>query len=202
MKLSYAICVCNESRDLFSLVSFLLKVKDEEDEINILIDTAHVTENVKTVIEYFGDKIVTCEKDFDGNFAEHRNFHLTKCSGDYIFIIDPDEMPKENLIINLKKMINDLENQVKETPKEIEKIVEVEKEVPVEVEKAATGDLREAARLMATSELNKEDLTEKEIFDLLQKSSEEDVRRKIGFWAQPLPTDTDDSTNKIYISKK
>ena len=45
--------------------------------------------------------------DFDGNFAEHRNFHLTKCSGDYIFIIDPDEMPKENLIINLKKMIHD-----------------------------------------------------------------------------------------------
>ena len=101
MRISYAICVCNESRDLFSLVSFLLKVKDEEDEINILIDTAHVTENVKTVIEYFGDKIVTCEKDFDGNFAEHRNFHLTKCSGGYIFIIDPDEMPKENLIVNI-----------------------------------------------------------------------------------------------------
>jgi len=36
MKLSYAITVCNESRDLFSLVSFLLKVKDEEDEINML----------------------------------------------------------------------------------------------------------------------------------------------------------------------
>jgi hypothetical protein len=56
MKLSYAICVCNESRDLFSLVSFLLKVKDEEDEINILIDTAHVTDNVKSVIKYFGIK--------------------------------------------------------------------------------------------------------------------------------------------------
>jgi len=107
MRISYAICVCNESRDLFSLVSFLLKVKDEEDEINILIDTVHVTDNVKNVIKYFGDKIVTCERDFDGNFAEHRNFHLTKCSGDYIFIIDPDEMPKENLIINLKKMIHD-----------------------------------------------------------------------------------------------
>ena len=107
MKLSYAICVCNESRDLFSLVSFLLKVKDEEDEINILIDTLHVTENVKNVIEYFGDKIVTCEKDFDGNFADHRNFHLSKCTGDYIFIIDPDEMPKEKLIINVKKMIHD-----------------------------------------------------------------------------------------------
>ena len=55
---------------------------------------------------------------------------------------------------------------------------------------------------MASSELNKEDLSEEEIFNLLQKSSEEDVRKKIGFWAQPLPTDTDQSSNKIYISKK
>ena len=107
MKLSYAICVCNESRDLFSLVSFLLKVKDEEDEITILIDTTHVTENVKNVIRYFGDKIETCERDFDGNFAEHRNYHITQCKGDYIFMIDPDEMPKENLIVNIKKMIHD-----------------------------------------------------------------------------------------------
>ena len=107
MKLSYAICVCNESKDLFSLVSFLLKVKDEEDEITILIDTTHVTENVKNVIHYFGDKIETCERDFDGNFAEHRNYHITQCKGDYIFMIDPDEMPKENLIVNIKKMIHD-----------------------------------------------------------------------------------------------
>ena len=107
MKLSYAISVCNESKDLFSLVSFLLKVKDEEDEITILIDTTHVTENVKNVIRYFGDKIETCERDFDGNFAEHRNYHITQCKGDYIFMIDPDEMPKENLIVNIKKMIHD-----------------------------------------------------------------------------------------------
>ena len=107
MKLSYAISVCNESKDLFSLVSFLLKVKDEEDEITILIDTTHVTENVKNVIRYFGDKIIICERDFDGNFAEHRNYHITQCKGDYIFMIDPDEMPKENLIVNIKKMIHD-----------------------------------------------------------------------------------------------
>ena len=107
MKLSYAITVCNESRDLFSLVSFLLKVKDDEDEINILIDTKHVTENVKNVIKHFGNKVVTCERDFDGNFSEHRNFHLSKCSGDYIFIIDPDEMPKEKLIKGIKKAVKD-----------------------------------------------------------------------------------------------
>ena len=107
MKLSYAIAVCNESRDLFSLVSFLLKVKDEEDEINILIDTAHVTDNVRNVIQHFSNKVVTYERDFDGNFSEHRNFHLSKCSGDYIFIIDPDEMPKEKLIKCIKKAVKD-----------------------------------------------------------------------------------------------
>lgn len=111
-----------------------------------------------------------------------------------------DQLTSDNQ--NLKKIIDQLENQVKEKPKEIEKIVEVEKEIPVEVEKAATGDLKEAARLMANSELNKEDLSEEQIYNMLIKSSEEDVRRKIGFWAQPLPTDTDDNTNKIYISKK
>jgi cell division septum initiation protein DivIVA len=132
----------------------------------------------------------------------------------------PVEVIKENIVVrtdnrkidqltadnqNLKKIINDLQQQVNEKPKEVEKIVEIEKivEKPVEVEKAATGDLREAARLMAASDLNKEDLTEKEIFELLQKSSEDDVRKKIGFWAMPLPKDTDKApTTKRYIGKK
>jgi hypothetical protein len=92
---------------------------------------------------------------------------------------------------------------LKNTPPTIvEKIVEVDKEVPVEVEKAATGDLKEAARLMAQSELNKEDLSEQDILELLQKTSEDEVRKKIGFWATPLPKeDTDPGINKTYTTK-
>ena len=87
-------------------------------------------------------------------------------------------------------------------PKVVEKVVEVEKEVPVEVEKPASGDLKEAARLMAQSELNKEDLSEKQILDMLQKSSEEDVKKKIGFWATPLPkADKDPDINRTYTTK-
>ena len=41
MKLSYAITVCNESKDLYGLISFLLKVKDQEDEINVLLDSKY-----------------------------------------------------------------------------------------------------------------------------------------------------------------
>ena len=111
---------------------------------------------------------------------------------------------------SLKNTIKNLEEKLEAQPKEVEKIVEVEKvvevekEVPVEVEKVASGDLKEAARLMANSELNKEDLSEEQIYDMLIKSSEEDVKKKIGFWAMPLPkTDIEkEPTNKRYIGKK
>ena len=41
MKITYAITVCNESRELYSLISFLKDVIDKEDDINVLVDTAH-----------------------------------------------------------------------------------------------------------------------------------------------------------------
>ena len=67
----------------------------------------------------------------------------------------------------------------------------------------STGDLKDAAKLMATSELNKEDLTEQEIYNILLKNSEDGVKEKIGFWAMPLP-DPDDNKpiNKKYLGKK
>jgi len=109
--------------------------------------------------------------------------------------------------------INVLTNRILELESQepVERIIEVEriveKEVPVdrfiEIEKAASGDLKTAAQLMASSEFNKEDLSEKEIYALLQKSSEEEVKRKIGFWAMPLPTGDEDNdiNNKKYKGK-
>lgn len=107
MNLTYAICVCNESRDLYSLLSFLIKVKDPDDEINVLVDTAHVSPQVIRVLDHFKKHINTCERPFDGKFATHRNWHFSQCSGDYIFYIDPDEMPQELLIKNIKNIIID-----------------------------------------------------------------------------------------------
>jgi len=73
------------------------------------------------------------------------------------------------------------------------------------VEKESTKDLRHAANIMASSELNKEDLTANEIYDILVKSSEEELKQKLGFWAVPLPKKGDmdnKNTNKRYIRKK
>jgi len=109
MKISYSITVCNESKELYSLVAFLKKVKDAEDEINVLIDTLHVSSQVLKVVEFFKDDIVINEREFDGNFSDHKNYAISKCTGDYIFSIDADEMPQEALIKNIKQVIGEAE---------------------------------------------------------------------------------------------
>lgn len=108
VNISYAICVCNEDRELRSLLNFLLKVKDEGDEINILFDSKNGTDATRRLLESMRDHIVVNEREFDGDFAEHRNYHSSKCKGDYIFAIDADEMPPEGLILNIKSFDGDI----------------------------------------------------------------------------------------------
>jgi len=47
---------------------------------------------------------------------------------------------------------------------------------------------------MAQSEMNKEDLSEQEIYEKL--ALDQSAAKKIGFWAMPLPKDTTLSTKK------
>ena len=63
-------------------------------------------------------------------------------------------------------------------------------------------ELAEAARLMAISDLNKEDLSEAEIYKRLVETSDSEARAT-GFWAVPLPTaDAPKPTpNKRYTTK-
>ena len=63
-------------------------------------------------------------------------------------------------------------------------------------------ELAEAARLMAISDLNKEDLSESEIYKRLMETSDSEARAT-GFWAVPLPTADEPKTapNKRYTTK-
>jgi glycosyltransferase involved in cell wall biosynthesis len=108
MKISYAICVCNEHNELNSLLSFLSRVADSEDEINILVDSGKVTEEVRAVLKKFEKRIVVNERKFCGNFSKHRNYHITKCKGEYIFVLDADEIPQEALVKNIKNFDSDI----------------------------------------------------------------------------------------------
>ena len=58
-------------------------------------------------------------------------------------------------------------------------------------------------KLWPASELNKEDLSADQIYKILVKSSEEELKQKLGFWAVPLPKKEDQDIENIrYIRKK
>jgi hypothetical protein len=104
MKISYAITVKDELNELQRLVNFLIDRKRTEDEIVILYDSKNGS---KAVEEWLRANSVTSHeyrwhgREFDNHFAEHKNYLNSLCTGNYIFQIDSDELPHEQLIENL-----------------------------------------------------------------------------------------------------
>ena len=108
MKISYAITVCNELKEITELTNFLQSRIEEEDEIIIQYDTNGVTKEVSDFLTIFGEinkqtKIVSFPLNKD--FATFKNNLKQNCSGDYIFQIDADEIPTEYLMQNLKTIL-------------------------------------------------------------------------------------------------
>jgi hypothetical protein len=101
MKISYAITVCNELEEIKRLVTFLLLTKRKEDEVVILFDEKNGTDEV---FDYIESQVYHCEvfcEKFEGHFADWKNELTSHCTGKYIFQIDADELPTEDLIVNL-----------------------------------------------------------------------------------------------------
>ena len=105
MKISYAICVCHEAKELDTLLGFITHVKDKTDEIVILVDRTNVTREVQNVLNAYDGKIILCGREFDNDFSEHKNYLNSKCSGDYIFNIDADEVPTELFVKSMRDII-------------------------------------------------------------------------------------------------
>jgi len=105
MKISYAITVCNELKEIQQLVDFLLTHKRSEDEIVILMDH-NGTEEVWNYLLTIESKLGILNRiPFNKNFSKFKNHLNSLCSGDYIFNIDADEIPSENLINNIHELI-------------------------------------------------------------------------------------------------
>ena len=101
MKLSYAIPVKDELLEITKLLNFLIKNKDDEDEIVILFDSENGSKGVE---DYLRAKSVNAPKfawhsyKFDGHFANMKNHLTSLCSGDWIVQLDADEMVGEQFI--------------------------------------------------------------------------------------------------------
>jgi hypothetical protein len=115
MKISYAITCCNEIKELQNLVPFLIKNKNEKDEIIILFDCVNGTNEVREYLKTLtpGNKahfsgltynpienypIRWYSFDFNNDFSEMKNFLTQMSSGDFIVNIDADEIPSIELI--------------------------------------------------------------------------------------------------------
>lgn len=120
MKISYAITVCNEFTEIQRLISFLLDKIRNEDEIVVLYDSKNGDPAIE---EYLRAKSINSEfgwhrGEFDGHFANWKNKLTSLCNGDWIFQIDADEMPHEQLIEWLPEIIlSNLENDVIRVPR-------------------------------------------------------------------------------------
>jgi hypothetical protein len=117
MKISYAITVCNELEEIMRLLDLLLKNKQKQDEIVVLIDTVKANEQLISTLRHYEmhnmDHMVVWPGEFEGHFANWKNKLTSYCSGDYIFQIDADEMVSETLIQNLPDILKyNLNNEV------------------------------------------------------------------------------------------
>jgi len=101
--ISYAITACNEHVELECLLEQLDTNIRDIDEVVIQLDTT-ATDEVKEVC-YKYPAFSLWEFSLNGDFASFKN-HLNKqCSRDYIFQIDADEYPSDQLILNLPEIL-------------------------------------------------------------------------------------------------
>ena len=101
MKISYAITVCNEHKEVNKLLTFLFEHKRKEDQVVVQMDTT-ATKEVWNACEGFETKpfdeykLIECA--LNKNFAQYKNNLNKNCDGDWIFQIKADEIPNEYLI--------------------------------------------------------------------------------------------------------
>jgi glycosyltransferase involved in cell wall biosynthesis len=117
MKISYAITVCNEFIEIQRLLPFLLEHKQPQDEIVIQMDLSvadlnNMPEDKKLVWAYImkHNEQGHCRVIFNplnNNFSAFKNYLTQQCTGDYIFQIDADEIPNENLIMVLPEVLEE-----------------------------------------------------------------------------------------------
>lgn len=105
MRISYAVTVSSEVQELMRLLNTLSALKRPEDEIILLIDkTKEYVDEIKKACKNYPISC-TVEDAFNGDFSEWKNKLRKISNGDWIFQIDADEVPTEELIDDLPALL-------------------------------------------------------------------------------------------------
>ena len=103
MKVSYLITCSTESDTLKRLLKTVDEGRCPEDEMIILLDKEHGNPSHEAYIilgafHHSRPSYIDCTHPLDNNFGAHKNYGIEKCSGDFIFQLDGDELPPEALL--------------------------------------------------------------------------------------------------------
>lgn len=110
MKITYAITVCNEILELKKLLNTLFEYNiQEKHEIIVLQDSSKYNEEMDEYLEYLKDnsKVFVHHSFLNKDFATFKNNLLNVSNGDYIFQIDADEIPSENILKYLEYILEE-----------------------------------------------------------------------------------------------
>ena len=103
MKISYAILTHNEGEYIKNLLPFLIKNKRKEDEV-VVVDDYSTEELTQSLLEEYKDDIILHYRKFDGDHTQ-KNYLNSKCTGDYIFQLDADEIVHKEFIEILPQIL-------------------------------------------------------------------------------------------------
>ena len=108
MKISYSILTHNETDSLEKLLRFLVKWKQEEDEIAILDDFSD-NQKTKELLDFYvsAHDIVFEQRNLLGDYGGQKNHLKSMCSGDYSFNLDADEMISRWFIKNVHDILEE-----------------------------------------------------------------------------------------------
>ena len=105
--ISYAITVCNEIVEIINIFNYLKDKIRKEDEIVIQYDVINISKKVLKYLNFiektYNVKVFGFPLNMD--FSTFKNNIKNYCNKDYIFQIDADEIPHENLLNSLPQIL-------------------------------------------------------------------------------------------------
>lgn len=116
IKISWAIPVCNEHKELDRLLCKLMDHINPADEIVVVFDEKNWTDEAMDTyreLQLTHKHLFVGDVNFhrlDGDFASHKNFINSICTKDWIFQIDADEYPSDFLLENIHSILEQNED--------------------------------------------------------------------------------------------
>ena len=107
IKISYSILTHNETTSLKALLEHIHKYKTMWDEVIIVDDYSDNLETIK-ILGWAQDEL-ECKvfrNKLNGDFAQQKNFAESKCTNEYIFNIDADELMSDFFMEHFKEILN------------------------------------------------------------------------------------------------